>query len=132
LNARSVRSGVWIVAGVNVDQFDHPIRVSAGGGNLQRGGDRAGDGDVLFQHVGLIDQHVGTRRSKALVVEHVFARHSNGDVRNKRDGLGRVADVFVKRAGVVAGRLEWKPSAAVEVERLFARVFRRPDIIAAP
>ena len=31
LNARSVRSGVRIIAGVNVDQFDHPIRVRAGG-----------------------------------------------------------------------------------------------------
>src|SRR5437016_9462150 len=31
LNARCVRSGVWIIAGINVDQFDDPIRVGAGG-----------------------------------------------------------------------------------------------------
>jgi len=64
LNTRSVRCRVWIISGVNVDQFDHPIRVRACGGNLQAGGDRAGDGDVLVQHIGLIDQASGRDHAK--------------------------------------------------------------------
>ncbi len=55
-----VRLWVGEVAGVNINELDDPIRVRAGRGDVERGLERAGEGEVFLQGFGFIHEHVGT------------------------------------------------------------------------
>ena len=70
-----------------------------------RGAIGTGDGDVVIERLGLIDQHVGAPRSKALVGGHVVARHSGADITDHGHGLVRIADVFVE-PGIWRGSIQ--------------------------
>ena len=68
--------GIGIIGGIHVDQLDDEIGIGAGGGDATARRDRAGDGDVVFQRLGLIHQHVGAPGGEALIVGHVIAGHA--------------------------------------------------------
>ena len=57
-----------------------------------------GDGHIVFERLGLVDQHVGTPGGEALVVGHVVARHALADLAGYRHGLGGIAHVLVEAA----------------------------------
>ena len=122
---------VGVVVGINVDQLHIEIGVGAGAGDFELGRDGAGDGHVLFQRIGLVDQHVGPVAGEALVVHHVALGHGVGGVADEGHGMVGVAHVFVHAFGFV-GRIEAELAAGVEVESLGRGGFGRPGVEAAP
>ncbi len=96
MDAARVWLGIGIVVRIHVNQFDNEIGVGAGGRDAQHRRDRAGDGEVVFQWLGFVSEHVGAPGGESLVVCHVIAGHALADFARHRHRFGRVADVFVE------------------------------------
>ena len=127
------RRGCRVVGRVHVNELDHPVAVGAGGGHKQPWLQRAHHRQVIFQRLGLVDQHVGPRGGKTLVAHHKFRRHIQRGIRHKRHGSCRVAQVLVEgRSGHRLGCIKTQFATGLKVQRAGLRLLRRPGRVAAP
>ena len=131
LHASGIRIRIREVVRIDIDELDDEIGIGAGGGGVEDGLDRAGDGQVFLEHIAFVDQHIGALRGEALIGDHVVARHAQLNGVEIGHGTAGIADVFID--GVVVGRsFKGELAAGAEVERLLARLLGRPGVKAAP
>ena len=99
---------------------------------MQRHLQRSRHAQIRFERLGLVHQHVRSRRRETLIVHHVRHRHILRDVAHERHGFVGIADVLIERVAGPDGASRGQLSAGLEVERLRLRFLGRPLVVLVP
>ena len=124
--------GIGKVSGIHVDEFHDPVRISARRGDMQRGLQRTREREIFLKRFRLINQHVGARGNKALILDGISLWIGRGWIVGERHGFRRITDVFIKGRGLVFRRIKGERSAGFEIQGARRDLLRRPCIESAP
>lgn len=99
---------------------------------MQRRDQRTRKRQVVVEHFGFIDKHIRTRSCEALIMNGIGARIICRNLQCERNGLCRIADVFIECVTGFGRRGEAKRTVSMEIKLLGGGLFRRPGIKTTP
>ena len=120
------------IAGVNIDQFDHPVGIRARCRHVQGRFQRTGECDVLLQRLRLVHQHIRSTGGETLIVHGVGTRIACRELQRIRNRLARVAHILIESVGALAWRFKSERTPRAEKQRAWRGLFWRPGIEMPP